>query len=84
MNRSKDAEEHFLGDVEGFVAVAQQVDRQLNDHPLVLADQLGAGQLVFQCTALHQRRFASADIRPTGDPFLLQGRRSILPQTTAI
>ena len=73
MNRAEDAQEDFLGDVERFVAVAQQVDRQLHDHPLVLADEFGAGRFVLRCTPLHQRRFAGADVRPTRDAGLLHG-----------
>ena len=67
----EDAEEDFLREVERFVAVAQQVHRQLDDHALVLGDQLGAGRLVAGCAALHERRFAAADVRPTRDARLL-------------
>ena len=64
MNRAEDAKEDFLGQVEGLVAVAQQIDRELHHHALVLAHQLRAGHLVARCTPLHERRFAHADVRP--------------------
>ena len=71
MNRAENANEDFLREVERLVAVAQQVDRQLHNHPLVLANQLGAGNLVPRCAALHQGRLASADGRPTRNAVLL-------------
>ncbi len=43
---AKDAEEDFLGEVERLVAVAEQVHRQLDDHPLVLGDELREGHFV--------------------------------------
>ena len=67
MNRPEDAEEDFLRKVERLVAIAQQVHRQLDDHPLVFGHQLGAGSLVPGRAALHERRFATADFGPTGD-----------------
>ena len=68
---AEDAEEDFLRQVERFVAIAQQVHRQLDDHPLVLGHQLGAGGLVAGGAALHERRFAAADVGPTGNARLL-------------
>ena len=67
MNGAEDAKEDFLGEVERFVAVAQQIDRQLDDHALVLGDQLGAGRFVAGCAPLHERRLATVDIRPADD-----------------
>lgn len=61
------AEEDFLGEVQRFVAIAEQVHRELNDHPLVLADELSAGRFVSRRAALNQRRFSTADLRPAGD-----------------
>ena len=71
VNRAEDAEEDFLGEVERFVPVAQQVHGQLDDHPLVLGHQLGAGRFVARRAALHERRLATADVRPTDDARLL-------------
>ena len=71
MDGAEDAEEDFLREVERFVAVAEQVHRQLDDHPLVLGHQLGAGGLVAGGAPLHERRFATADVRPTDDARLL-------------
>ena len=67
VNGAEDAQEDFLRQVERFVAVAQQVHRQLDDHPLVLGDQLGARQLLAGGTPLDERRLAAADVRPTCD-----------------
>ena len=46
VNGAKDPKEDFLGKVERLFAIAQQVDRELDDHPLVFGHQLGAGRLV--------------------------------------
>ena len=67
----KDAEEDFLGEIERLFAIAQQVGGELDDHPLVLGDELGAGRFVADGTALHERRFAAADVEPTDDARLL-------------
>ena len=64
-NRPKYPQKDFLRQVEGFFAIAQQVDGQLNDHPLVLGDELGTGGLFAHCAPLHERRFADANFRPT-------------------
>ena len=64
MDCAEDTKEDFLREVERFVAVAEQIDRQLHDHPLVFSDEFGAGRLIPRCTPLHQRGFADADIRP--------------------
>ena len=71
MDGAEDAQEDFLREVERLFAVAQQVDGELDDHALVLGDQLGAGRFVAGGTALHERRFAAADVGPTGDTRLL-------------
>ena len=68
---AEDAQEDLLREVERLVAVAQQVDRQLHDHPLMLGDELGAGRFVARCAPLHERRFAAADLGPTDDARLL-------------
>ena len=67
VNGAEHPQEHFLRQVQRFVAVAQQVHRQLDDHPLVLGDQLGARQLLAGGTPLDERRFAAPDVRPTCD-----------------
>ena len=71
MNGPEDAEEDFLREIERFVAVAEEVHRELHDHALMLSHELGAGRLVARCTALHKRRLTAADIRPTRNPRLL-------------
>ena len=62
--RPKDAEKDFLREVEGFVVVAEQVQRELIDHPLVLGDELGAGVFVAGGTALDEGGFPAPDVRP--------------------
>jgi hypothetical protein len=64
MDGPEDAQEDFLREVERFVAVAQQMQGQLIDHPLVLFDQLRAGELVASRAALDERRFLARNIRP--------------------
>ena len=64
LNGAEDAQKDFLREVERFVAIAQQVDRQLNDHPLMFGDELGAGGLLARCAPLHERCFADANFRP--------------------
>ena len=60
----EDAEEDFLGKVERLVMVAEEVQRQLIDHALVLADELRAGILVADGTALNQPGLATVDVGP--------------------
>ena len=65
MDGAEDAEEDFLREVERLVAVAQQVDRQLDDHALVLGDQLGTGRLVAgaqRCTSAASRPPTSVQV----------------------
>ena len=61
---AEDAQEDFLREVERLVAVAEQVQRQRVDHPLVRGDQLGAGRFVAGGAALDERGFAAVDVRP--------------------
>ncbi len=65
MDGAEDPQEHFLGDVERFFAVAEQVEGKLEDHPLVLHDEFRAGRLVPGGAALDERRFPSAQLRPS-------------------
>ena len=65
---AEDAEEDFLGEVEGLVAVAQQVQGQLEDHALVAGHQLGAGRLLARGAALDERRFAVVRPQPIRVP----------------
>ena len=64
VNGAEDPQEDLLREVERFVVVAQQVERQLVDHALVLVDQLGARVFVVRGAALNQQRLAAADFRP--------------------
>ena len=64
MNGAEDPEEDLLREVQGFVAVAQEVEREGVDHPLVSGDQLRAGAL-FSCGApLNEGSLSRRDIRP--------------------
>jgi hypothetical protein len=71
VDRSEDTEEDFLREVEGLVAVAEEVHRQLHDHALVLGDELRAGKLFPGGAALDQHRLPAADVRPARNPRLL-------------
>ena len=64
VNGAEDPQEDFLREVERLVVVAQQVERQLVDHPLVLVDQIRAGVFVVRGAPLDQERFTIADFRP--------------------
>ncbi len=70
VNRPKDPEEDFLGKVEGLLAVAEQVQRKLDDHALVLGHQLREGRIVVGGAPLHERRFTAAYVRPAGNACL--------------
>ena len=48
--------------------VAQQVERQLVDHPLVRFDELRTSLVVAGGTALDERCFLTADLRPSDSP----------------
>src|SRR4029077_7494999 len=74
---AKDSEEDFLGEVERFVAVAKQVDRQLDDHALVLGDEFCESHFVAGRATLDKGGFAATDLRPSDGPRLLHGDHSI-------
>jgi len=71
LNGSEDAKKHFLGEIEGLVAITEQIHRQLNHHPLVFSQQLGVGAFITVGAPLDQRAFATPDIRPDRDASLL-------------
>jgi hypothetical protein len=71
VNGTEDAQKDFLREVERFVPIAQQVHGELNDHALVVGNELCARGFLAGCTALHQCRLAAADVRPTGNSRLL-------------
>jgi hypothetical protein len=71
MDRAEDAQEDFLRQIERFVAVAEQVHRQLHNHALMLGDEFRAGELLAGRAPLHQRGLSAADVGPTGDARLL-------------
>src|SRR5919106_5708525 len=64
MKSPEDAEEDFLGQIQRFVVVTEQVERQLVHHPLVLVHELGAGIFVAGGTTLDQRSLSPADVCP--------------------
>src|SRR4029450_4120586 len=57
-------QEDFLREIERLVVVVQQVERQLIDHPLMLADELSAGVFVARRASLDERGFPAADVGP--------------------
>jgi hypothetical protein len=60
--RAEDAEKDFLGDVEGLVAIAKQVEGEAVNHPLVSGDQFGTGRFIAGGAALDERSFARIDV----------------------
>ena len=62
--RSKDAKEHFLGEIQCLLRIAEQVQRELVDHPLVVGHQPGARFFVTRGTLLHQRPVGAGCIWP--------------------
>src|SRR5688572_20041922 len=71
---AEDPEEDFLGKVEGLVMVAEEVQRQLIDHALVLSDELRAGILIADGTALNQAGLATVDVGPCNGSKRLHGK----------
>ena len=45
-DRAKDAEKDLLGKVDRLVSIAEQIDGQLDDHPLVFGHQFGERRVV--------------------------------------
>jgi hypothetical protein len=50
--------------------VPEEVHRQLDDHPLVVGDELGERHFVPGGTPLDERGLASANLRPSNGPSL--------------
>ena len=71
MNGPEHPEKDFLGEIERFVSVAEQVDRKLHHHPLVVGDQFGARGFVAPRATLNKGRFPAVDIQPTDGACLL-------------
>jgi len=69
-DRAEDQKEDFLGEVEGFVAVAEQVHRQLHDHPLMLGQQLGVRRVVAGSAPLDEGALPTVERRKPDDPSL--------------
>jgi hypothetical protein len=59
---AENTKEDFLGKVERFVAIAEQVHGEMHDHPLVFGDQLAECPLVAARTALDQGGLAAAQL----------------------
>jgi hypothetical protein len=74
---AEDTQEHFLREVERLVAIAEQVDRELDDHALVLADQIGKCGFVARRAPLDQCGLAAAQFRPPNGSRLLHRDHSI-------
>jgi hypothetical protein len=60
MDGTEDLQKDFLREIQGFIAIAQEVDRQLDNHALMLGDQLGEGRFITRCAPLHQRGLRTA------------------------
>ena len=64
MDSTEDPQKDLLRDVEGFLAIAEQIERELKHHPLVLGDELGTRLVVAGSAALDERCFPPAQLRP--------------------
>ena len=67
MNGAEHAEEHFLGEIQRLVAVAEEVHREMDHHPLVFGHQVGAGRFFPDGTPLDERGLATVDVRQAGN-----------------
>ena len=65
---SEDTEEDFLGEIEGFVPITQQMQGQLIDHALVSGNQFGTGSRFTRGATLDQLSLATADVGPAKCP----------------
>ena len=65
--RTEDAEEDFLRQVQGLVAIAQQVEREGVHHSLMRRDEVGAGGFIAGHAALDHRRFTGVYVGPAND-----------------
>lgn len=72
-NRAEDAKEDLLGQVERLIAVAEEVQRQLHDHPLMLGNELGERDLIPSRAALDECRLSPSALRPAAHPSLRHG-----------
>jgi hypothetical protein len=68
-NHAEHLEEHFLREIAGFFIVAEQVQRKLEDHALVVGHQRRTRIIVSSGAPAHQDRIPIRNVRPT------QGRR---------
>src|SRR5262249_25206890 len=73
MDRSEDSQENLLRKVQCLLAVAKQVERQLDDHPLMLCNQLNVRALIAGRATRHERCLPSVYLRPSDDARLFQG-----------
>src|SRR5262249_405917 len=64
VNGAEDPQEHFLRQVQRFVVVVQQVEGELIDHPLMLADEFSAGVFVARGASLNERCLPASDVGP--------------------
>src|SRR5258706_744189 len=62
MERPEDAEKHFLGNIERFLTIPQEMRGKPQDHPMVLEDEGGVGRFIAGETTLNQRRLSGGDL----------------------
>ena len=62
--RAKDAQEHFLRQVHGFLGVPKQLQAELVDHPLMVRHEAGARVFVAGRALLDERPVTISGIRP--------------------
>src|SRR5574341_2419380 len=66
MQRSKDSQEDFLRQIEGFVAISEQMAGQPEYHAMVLRNKECTCILVARDTALHEQAFTPRNFSPAG------------------
>lgn len=70
-DRAEHPDEDVLREIERLVAVAKQVHRELDDHALVLSDQIGKRQLISSGAPLNEFGLADTNFGPVGSAYLL-------------
>ena len=60
--RPEDAQEDLLGHIECFVAVAQEMEGEVEDGPLMRRDEIGTGRLITGHASLDERGLAAIDL----------------------
>lgn len=74
---AEDAQEYLLREIERLITVVEEIQGQLNHHPLVFGNERGEGHLVATRAPLNERALFGADFRPIPGPCVLHGYHRI-------